>query len=116
MKNGLKEATIQKIHAVFARYPHVDKAVLYGSRARGTYRSGSDIDRTLCGGGDLTREVLYKIRNELYDLLLPYAIDLSISHDISDSDVVEHIQRVGLTFYEKGNQALNKTEEADEHQ
>jgi len=116
MKYGLQEATIQKIHAVFARYPQVDKAVLYGSRAKGTYRNGSDIDLTLCGGGDLTLEVLYKISNELDDLLLPYAIDLSIFNDISDSDVVEHIQRVGLTFYEKGNQALNKTEEADEHQ
>ena len=114
MKHGLKDATLQKIHAVFARYPQVDRAVLYGSRAKGTYRNGSDIDLTLCGGGDLTREVLYRISNELDDLLLPYAIDLSIFHDISDSDVVEHIQRVGLTFYEKGNQALNKTEEAEE--
>ncbi len=37
----------------------------------------------------------------LDDLLLPYTIDLSIFSDISDADVVEHIQRVGVTFYEK---------------
>jgi len=100
---GLKEATIQKICDVFARYPQVEKAVLYGSRAKGDYKNGSDIDLTLVGGADLTLNVLYKIMNKLDDLLLPYTIDLSIFHNISDPDVVEHIQRVGVTFYEKAS-------------
>ncbi|MBU3944568.1 MAG: hypothetical protein KKB91_09100 [Proteobacteria bacterium] len=47
--------------------------------------------------------------DEINDLLLPYTFDLSIFNHISDSDVVEHIQRAGITFYEKGGQALNKT-------
>ena len=45
MTYGLRESTIQKICAVFARYPQVDKAVLYGSRAKGNYRNGSEIGR-----------------------------------------------------------------------
>lgn len=98
---GLKESTIQKICAVFARYPQVEKAVLYGSRAKGNYKNGSDIDLTLCGGADLTLGVQYKIMEELDDLLLPYTIDLSIFRDISDPDVVEHIRRLGVPFYEK---------------
>jgi predicted nucleotidyltransferase len=101
MKYGLKEATIQKICAVFAKFPQVDKAMLYGSRAKGNYKNGSDIDLTLCGDADLTLDVLYKIMHELDDLLLPYTIDLSIFSDISDPDVVEHIRRLGVTFYEK---------------
>jgi hypothetical protein len=56
---------------------------------------------TLRGGEDLTLNVLYKIMQELDDLLLPYTIDLSIFRDIHDPDVVEHIQRVGVTFYER---------------
>jgi len=104
MKYGLQEATIQKICAVFVRYPQVEKAVLYGSRAKGSYRNGSDIDLTLLGGKDLTLDVMNKISNELDDLLLPYKIDLSIFHDISDPDVVEHIRRVGVMFYEKEDQ------------
>ena len=102
MKFGLKKTTIEKIQSVFARYPQVEKAVLYGSRATGTYKNGSDIDLTLFGGDDLTLNILYHIMDDLDDLLLPYIIDLSIFHHISDPDVVEHIQRVGLTFYEKG--------------
>lgn len=100
-KNGLPEPVLQKIRAVFSRYPQVEKAVLYGSRATGTYKNGSDIDLTLHGGADLTLNVLCKIANDLDDLFLPYMIDLSIFHDISDSDVIERIQRVGVTVYQQ---------------
>lgn len=100
-ENGLPESAIQKICAVFVRYPQVEKVVLYGSRAKGTYKNGSDIDLTLCGGADLTLNVLCKIANDLDDLYLPYMIDLSVFHDISDPDVIGHIQRVGMTVYER---------------
>ncbi len=102
MKYGLPQSTVQKICAVLGGYPQVDKAILYGSRAKGNYRSGSDIDLTLHGGVDLTLNVIVRILNDLDDLLLPYTIDLSIFDDISDPDVVEHIERVGVTFYQKG--------------
>ena len=102
LRFGLKEASIQKICAVLARYPQVEQAILYGSRAKGNYKNGSDIDLTLRGGSGLTLHVLYRIMNELDDLLLPYTIDLSILADIGDPDLIEHIQRVGITFYEKG--------------
>lgn len=67
MKYGLSDKTIQKIHSVFAQYPSVEKAILYGSRATCTYRNGSDIDLTLCGEG-LTHSVLSKFDTELDDL------------------------------------------------
>ncbi|MCU0645226.1 MAG: nucleotidyltransferase domain-containing protein [bacterium] len=99
MRFGLKNETIKKISAVFSRYPQVEKAVLYGSRAKGNYKNGSDIDLTLHGTVDLTTIVLYKIMEEIDDLLLPYTIDLSIFRSISDADVIDHIQRVGVVFY-----------------
>ena len=101
MKYGLKETTIQQICNILAKYPPVEKAVLYGSRAKGNYKNGSDIDLTLYGGADLTLKVLYRLSDELDDLLLPYTIDLSIFSHISDPDVLDHIRRVGTTFYEK---------------
>ncbi|MDI6780679.1 MAG: nucleotidyltransferase domain-containing protein [bacterium] len=103
---GLEESDIQAVCTIFARYPEVEQSILYGSRAKGNYKNGSDIDLTLRGGADLTLRVLYKIMDELDDLLLPYPIDLSIFNNISDRDVVEHIQRVGVTFYEKGKTVL----------
>ena len=101
LRFGLKETTIQKICGVFAKYPQVEKAVLYGSRSKGNYKTGSDIDLTLFGGEDLTLEILYRIMEEIDDLLLPYTFDLSIFRQISDPDVIDHIRRVGVVFYER---------------
>jgi len=101
VKYGLQDAVIEKIRGVFTRYPQVEQAILYGSRAKDTYKNGSDIDLTLRGGEDLTLNVLYRISDDLDDLLLPYTIDLSILSQISSLDILDHIQRVGLTFYEK---------------
>ena len=97
---GLSEITIQKICTVFAGYPQVEEAILYGSRAKGNYKHGSDIDLTL-RGQSLTWDILYKLLQEIDDLMLPYTFDLSILAQISDPDVVDHIRRVGVTFYAK---------------
>jgi predicted nucleotidyltransferase len=101
IKHGLPAEVVRKITAVLAQYPQVKSATLYGSRAKGNYKTGSDIDLTLHGEADLTLNVVYRILDHLDDLFLPYTIDLSIFHDIADSDVVEHIQRVGVSFYER---------------
>ncbi len=98
---GLDEGDIGKINDVLRRYPQVGKAILYGSRAKGNYRIGSDIDLALAGHDDLDLSVLVKIMEEIDDLLLPYTFDLSILHRIKDPDVLDHIRRVGIVFYEK---------------
>ena len=95
---GLKESTIQKINGVFSAYPEVEKAVIYGSRAKGTHRKGSDIDLTLLGSC-LTPEHLNRIESQLEDLMLIYSIDLSIFNDIDNPDLMDHINRVGQVFY-----------------
>ena len=51
MNHGLSAATVAKIHGVLSRHSEVEKAILYGSRAKGNYKNGSDIDLTLTGGG-----------------------------------------------------------------
>ena len=68
---GLPEETIAMIAAVFTRHPEVERVILYGSRAKGNYRSGSDIDLALQGGDGMTERVLYSIVRELDDLPLP---------------------------------------------
>ncbi len=83
------------------RYPEVKSAVLYGSRARGDYKNGSDIDLTLYGNSGLTHTLLSRIANDLDDQLLPYTIDLSIFKNINNPDMVEQIQSFGVTFYKK---------------
>ncbi len=101
MKFGLKILTIEKINTVFSQYPEVEKAVLYGSRAKGNFKNGSDIDLTL-EGKNLSLSILYKIDNDLDDLLLPYTFDLSIFKHIDNADLIDHIKRVGVVFYPLG--------------
>lgn len=101
MRFGLPESTIEKISNVLARYPQVERAILYGSRAKGNYKNGSDIDLTLLGESNLTLRVLYRVMDELDDLLLPYTIDLSIFRNVNDANVRAHIERVGAVFYER---------------
>jgi uncharacterized protein len=105
MNFGLKETTISQIHSIFARHPQVEKAMLYGSRAKGNFKNGSDIDLTLMGKQDLNLEILHRIMDQIDDLLLPYTFDLSIFHQISDPDVIDHIHRVGVVFYEKAQKS-----------
>lgn len=103
LKFGLKESTIAKINGVFSAVPEVDQVIIYGSRAMGTCRNGSDIDLTIKGKA-VTHSQVLRIENQLDDLLLPYTIDLSLLHQISNKDLLEHIKRVGIVFYERKSQ------------
>ena len=97
MPYGLQNTTIEAINSVFRRYQDIDEVILYGSRAKGNYKTGSDIDLAL-KGTNLSLTDLLKIENELDDLLLPYKIDLSLYHKINNSELIDHIQRVGRTW------------------
>ena len=84
MQYGLKKETVKKINAIFAGYEEVEEAVLYGSRAKGNHKPGSDIDLAL-KGKQLNLKLLNKISLDLDDLLLPYTFDLSIYHHCDTS-------------------------------
>jgi len=100
MKFGLDDETIGKIQMVFAGFPEIVTAVIYGSRAKGDFKNGSDIDLTL-KGKSLNLSIINKIELELDDLLLPHTFDISIFKQISNADLIAHIKRAGLLFYKK---------------
>lgn len=105
---GLPEKTVEKIGGVLAGHPAVEKAILYGSRAKGNFKRGSDIDLTLVGSGLVYRDLL-KIMGELDDLLLPYTIDLSILHMIDHAGLLDHIERVGQELYRRQDADMPQT-------
>lgn len=99
MKYGLQSGQIAKIQRIFMKYP-VEKAILYGSRAKGSYKENSDIDIVLQGITLGARDIS-NIETELDELLLPYKFDLSIYHHLKDSDILDHIQKIGIIFYQR---------------
>ena len=100
MNFGLPPDTIAKINRLFAAYPQVSEAIIYGSRAKGNYRPGSDIDLTL-KGEDLTGALLSEIQRGLDELNTPYLFDISVLATLNSPDLQDHINRVGQVFYSK---------------
>jgi predicted nucleotidyltransferase len=100
MKFGLTDNAQRLIRAVFEKQPKIDKAILFGSRAIGNYKNGSDIDLML-EGDQLRLEDLLELMVQLDNLDLPYKFDISDRKSIQNNALLEHIQRVGITFYSK---------------
>jgi len=96
---GLSVRAVAAIRGVLAMHPSIDRAILFGSRAKGNYKNGSDIDLALTGPVDLSE--LGTIAWELDDLLLPWEIDLLQFDRMTNQDLREHIARVGQVFYSK---------------
>lgn len=102
--HGLADGVVAQIHRVLSQFPEVEKGVLYGSRAKGNFKRGSDIDLTL-HGRLLDSRILGRIDDRLDDLLLPYRFHLSIFSKIAHPDLIDHIRRVGVVFYDREERA-----------
>jgi predicted nucleotidyltransferase len=97
---GLPDKTLAVIRQILAGYSAVEKAILYGSRAKGNYRPGSDIDLTLIGN-QLDYRLLGEIAAKLEESPIPYQVDLSLWSQLDHAGLREHIERVGVVFYER---------------
>ena len=101
MKFGLDEKVVKDIISIIEKYDEVERACIFGSRARGDYRNGSDIDIALFGES-LTNEINTKIYFEIDDLYLPYKIDLINFNSLGKDDKIkESILREGVEIYAK---------------
>ncbi|MBA3014502.1 MAG: nucleotidyltransferase domain-containing protein [Desulfobulbaceae bacterium] len=102
MEFGLSENVCAIIRAVLARYPVIEQAIMYGSRAKGTYKNGSDIDLTLVGDR-LDYQTLVSVASELDNSDIPHTVDLSILAQIENPVLCARIVRVGKVFYQRGS-------------
>lgn len=97
---GLGTEERSKIRGVLARFREVERAVIYGSRAKGCYKKGSDIDLCLRGEG-LDLKVLYQIGDALDGLDMPYKFDVCLHSYLDDPEFIGHVERVGKVFYDR---------------
>ena len=103
---GLDTDTIRNIKDCLAKIPQIQKVLLYGSRAKGNYKTGSDIDLTLIGKNLNPDDSIYPLKEELDKLYLPYTFDISILSKLDKLEFINHILRVGKTFYQKETNEL----------
>lgn len=97
---GLSDQTLETVRDILASCPEVEKALVYGSRAMGNYRAGSDIDITLIGA-QLSMDMLFKLVRLFDESNLPYMVDLSIMANINNPNLSDHIERVGQVLYQR---------------
>ena len=99
MKFGLSDTVIQELQNVFRKHTNIKKVLIFGSRSKGTYRTGSDIDLAVVGKG-IDYSQLLTILCEIDNLELLYNIDLLNYESKIGTPIGDHIDRVGQIFYE----------------
>ena len=107
MNNGLSHDELARIRAILETVPSVDKAVLFGSRATGLARGGSDIDIMLYGDGLKISDIM-QISSLLEDTTLPYQFDL-IRYDVENLDLLEHVKQYGRVIFQRDKTSSERT-------
>lgn len=100
MEYGLESKYMEILRSVFSRHPEVERVILFGSRTKGNYKRGSDIDMAVVRE-QVTKNVLFSLLSEFEDSLLPFFVDLLSYHQIMSPELKEHIDRVGRMIYER---------------
>jgi type I restriction enzyme, S subunit len=101
MKYGLDENQLCEIVDIFRKYPEVEEAILFGSRAIGTYKEASDIDIAI-KGKDVSVILATKIQSDLEDTYLPFFFDIISFPSITNQDLIKHINTKGISIYRAG--------------
>lgn len=99
MKFGLSDTVIKELQDVFRRHDNIKQVLIFGSRSKGNYRSGSDIDLAVLGD-KIDYNQLLTILCEIEDLNLLYSVDLLDYQKKKGTPIGDHIDRVGQVFYE----------------
>jgi predicted nucleotidyltransferase len=92
--DGLSEGTVAEIRACLQRFPQLGWVKLYGSRAMGRHRRGSDIDLAFSSPQDCSAALLAA----LDELPTPYRFDVTHWESLHHAPLQAHIERVGVPF------------------
>ena len=99
-KYGISPEQLNEIVNLIAKTNVIRKIVIFGSRAKGNYEKGSDIDLALFGDNVELNDLL-ELSVKIDQLELPYKIDLVNYNRISNPDLKDHIDRNGEVLLEK---------------
>jgi uncharacterized protein len=99
---GLKETDIEFIKKSLSSFNEIEKAVIFGSRAKGSYKPGSDIDIAIFGD-NINFDIIARLHSQLEEQsMMPYFFDIVDYTHCDKIEIKEHIDRVGKIIYKKG--------------
>ena len=100
MEFGLKSDEIEMVKSFFREIPEVEKVIIFGSRAMGNFKKGSDVDLAL--EGEINADILARVRSRLNEgLPLPYVFDIFALRGINNVDLQKHIKEYGKPLYSR---------------
>lgn len=98
---GLKDSDILAVKEILSRHSEVEQAYVFGSRVKGNYRNGSDVDIAL-KGERITFSIISAISFSLNEeTIMPYHFDVLNYHTLKNEQLIQHIDRVGVCFYQR---------------
>ena len=94
---GLTGRDMKTLFNIFEKYPVVKKIFIYGSRATGNYKQGSDIDLAIMNA---CKEELFicKMKCEIEESSIPFAVDIANYNAIKHCELKDHIDGLALFF------------------
>lgn len=96
---GLLERDLKYILEAIRKYPEIEQAIIFGSRAMGNYKPGSDVDIAI-KGKDVNRTTVIRLSDDLNEEYpLPYFFDVVSYDEITNEKLREHIDTVGKEIY-----------------
>ena len=96
--HGLSNATVQALISIFEQFSKIEKVVLYGSRAKGNYRKGSDIDLAIYAP-DMRDNEFAALWNALDSLSIIYKVDCLHADKIENAALKHNINEQGKVFW-----------------
>lgn len=97
---GLTDRDMQTLQDIFNNYPSVTTVFIFGSRASGVYKFGSDIDLAVMNEG-VPETAIGSIKSDFEESSLPYTVDLINYFTLKHPELKSHIDRVGVPFYQR---------------
>lgn len=101
MSFGLRNEDIDYIVKTLKKFPEIKRAMIFGSRAKGTNKNGSDVDMAVFG-----EKINFGVLSRLHSILendspMPYFFDIVDYTHLEHDELRQHIDRVGKIIYER---------------
>ncbi len=103
-EDGLTEKDHEIIHTLFGRFPQIKEAILFGSRANGSFKKISDIDFAI--KGEDVSAIIGDIIAEFKESDLIYEVDIIDYNKIKSPELLAQIAGNGITYYQRQQRAF----------
>lgn len=100
---GISQKSLDILLGAFESFRGVVSAKVFGSRAKGCAKEGSDIDICLYVDESFSIKDKLGLIRKLEESSLPYKADVLVFGELQNESLKEHIELVGVTVYERAN-------------